>query len=483
MEESGEYADMVRKYVKESNRYELGEVLGEGGYGKVYKATDKISGDYVAVKIIDDMTRPLSEEAEYRYYEQIKKETVMKLNNRLSSGGTGEREGIPMCHRNVVCYYNVFEEEGKVYVVMEYVEGTDLLDYMVAYQDFGSDIPIEKIVDILKQITKGLIHLHSIGVIHRDLKPENVMIDGDGTIKITDYGLSCFKDIYRSCSGSVGTPSYVSPQIIDEELMMDADDELLKKIYKANDVWSMGVIGYILANQVMPFNGDYGGEEYDIEGTLNSILYDIPISEYEGSTSLIYSDRWLNELIESLLTKNYMMRPTLEEVDMDLGIDRQYYYKNIAYDRVNWLKMLRELGYEVDEETRTEELMSFMDRELLCNINKNMLSSEELLFISKIMGIKYNMLTMGGACQQLREIYNTRYRDYKRMVDQTIIKFVEMASAKEMEEYILMMSKLDKSVVDVKNIDEYIRIVSNTKVNDAYNKYNKLKMLRSMIMV
>ena len=135
-----------------------------------------------------------------------------------------------------------FEDKSRKYLVLELCDG-DLFDYL---DERHFSLEEEEQVDILKQITSGVNYLHSIGICHRDLKLENIMIsmrDGQPVLKIADFGMSALLEVGQKMKGVAGTIAYCAPEIFSH-----------KEYTSEVDVWSLGVISFILCTGFMPVN-------------------------------------------------------------------------------------------------------------------------------------------------------------------------------------------------------------------------------------
>jgi serine/threonine protein kinase len=157
-----------------------------------------------------------------------------------------EIEVLKLCqHPNIVRLYDVFESTEHIHLTMELFEGGDLLAYLDR-KEFK--IPERKAAEMTHSLATALFYLHSYGIIHRDLKPDNVMLANkreDAELKIVDFGLSKIIGPSQLCTESCGTLTYAAPEVI------------LKKPYGFSaDVWSLGVIAYLLLAGELPFN-DY----------------------------------------------------------------------------------------------------------------------------------------------------------------------------------------------------------------------------------
>ncbi|OAY84395.1 CBL-interacting protein kinase 5 [Ananas comosus] len=204
------------------NRYELGRLLGQGTFAKVYHARNLTSSQSVAVKIIDK-----EKVLRVGMIDQIKREiSVMRL----------------VRHPNIVQLYEVMASKTKIYFVMEYVRGGELFN-KVAKGRLKEDAARK----YFQQLTGAVDFCHSRGVYHRDLKPENLLLDENGSLKVSDFGLSAFKESQRQdglLHTTCGTPAYVAPEIINKKGYDGA---------KA-DIWSCGVILFVLLAGFLPFH-------------------------------------------------------------------------------------------------------------------------------------------------------------------------------------------------------------------------------------
>ncbi|CAN8258997.1 unnamed protein product [Cochlearia groenlandica] len=204
-------------------KYELGRTLGEGNFGKVKFAKDTISGQSFAVKIIDK-----SRIADLNFSLQIKREIkTLKM----------------LKHPNIVRLHEVLASKTKIYMVMECVTGGELFDRIVSKGKI-SETEGRK---MFQQLIDGISYCHIKGVFHRDLKLENVLLDAKGDIKITDFGLSALPQHFRDdglLHTTCGSPNYVAPEVLANRGYDGA----------ASDIWSCGVILYVILTGCLPFD-------------------------------------------------------------------------------------------------------------------------------------------------------------------------------------------------------------------------------------
>ncbi|MGC4232563.1 MAG: protein kinase [Niabella sp.] len=202
--------------------YYIESVLGEGGMGKVYKATDTVLGRVVAVKSLNaSLTNQPS------FLERFKNEA--KILARLS-------------HPNIAVLYNYLQSGSDYYMIMEYVEGENL-DQLTKK---NRTIPYHAVVPMMVQALEGLAHAHGKGVLHRDIKPANLMLTPYNTIKLMDFGIAKMSDQVKltQVSRVIGTLEFLAPELIEGQ-----------EPSAASDIYAMGVTMYEMLTGKLPFTG------------------------------------------------------------------------------------------------------------------------------------------------------------------------------------------------------------------------------------
>lgn len=282
-------------------RYELGKLLGQGTFAKVYFARNIKSDASSAIKIVDKETV-----LKVGMIEQIKREiSVMRL----------------VKHPNVVQLYEVMASKAKIYFVMEYVRGGELFN-KVAKGKLKENIARK----YFQQLISAVDYCHSRGVYHRDLKPENLLLDEDENLKVTDFGLSAFADTRKQdglLHTTCGTPAYVAPEVIRRHGYDGA---------KA-DIWSCGVILFVLLAGYLPFQDSnlmemyrkIGKAEYKFPNWIPSdarrLLFKIldPNPRTRISTAKIMQNSWFRKGFDSKLLQ---VSPVINDMKPDvLDID------------------------------------------------------------------------------------------------------------------------------------------------------------------
>ncbi len=205
------------------NRYEVIEKIGGGGMAEVYKAKCRLLDRYVAIKVLRD---------QFKNDEDV----LNKFQREAQSAAS-------LTHPNIVSVYDVGEEEGKNYIVMEYIKGKTLKDIIKIYGHLDTKETVETAI----AIGEALEDAHKNGIVHRDIKPHNIMVTDDGRVKVTDFGIArATSSVTMTNNGGVlGSAHYLSPEQARGGL-----------VDKRSDIYSLGVVMYEMATGKVPFDGD-----------------------------------------------------------------------------------------------------------------------------------------------------------------------------------------------------------------------------------
>lgn len=204
-----------------SNRYEIIELIGTGGMSEVYKAKCHVLNRYVAIKVL---------KPEFSY--DVNFVTKFRIEAQSAAG---------LSHPNIVNVYDVGEDNGIYYIVMELVEGITLKEYI---QKKGRLLP-EQAIDFSIQIAQGLEVAHQNHTIHRDIKPQNIIVSKNGGIKVTDFGIARAASSNTMTANAMGSVHYISP----EQARGGFSDE-------RSDIYSLGITMYEMVTGHVPFEGE-----------------------------------------------------------------------------------------------------------------------------------------------------------------------------------------------------------------------------------
>ncbi len=212
---------MIGKILAE--RYELDEKIAEGGMARVYRGRDLLLKRTVAVKVLKDQ---MTGDAAF----------IRRFEREAQSAAV-------LSHPNIVNIYDVGEQNGIYFMVMEYVDGKNLKEYI---REKGP-LPVHEAIRITRQIAYALEEAHKAGVIHRDIKPQNILFSREGKVKVTDFGIAIAGDGVTVTVGDeiIGSVQYIAPE--------QARGELAGK---QSDLYSLGIILYEMVTGKVPFIGE-----------------------------------------------------------------------------------------------------------------------------------------------------------------------------------------------------------------------------------
>src|SRR5215210_6854464 len=203
-------------------RYRIVRKLGTGGMANVYLAEDEVLGRRVAIKILNDRHA-----GDDQFVERFRREA---------------KNAASLSHPNIVSIYDRGEAEGTYYIAMEYLDGRSLKELIVA----RGPAPVHLAVDYARQILAAVRFAHRHGIVHRDIKPHNVLVDGEGRLKVTDFGIARAGTSQMTEAGSIiGTAQYLSPE-----------QARGAPVDQTSDLYSVGILLYEMLTGTVPFTGE-----------------------------------------------------------------------------------------------------------------------------------------------------------------------------------------------------------------------------------
>lgn len=260
-----------------ANRYRVTRQLGQGGMADVYLAMDTVLNREVAIKILRG---------------ELSNDPVALLRFKREASAVSE-----LSHSNIVEIYDVGEEEGRQYIVMEYVDGQTLKQLVTK----RGALYKEEAVAIMKQLVSAIVVANKKGIIHRDIKPQNVLIKADGTVKITDFGIALAQDAMQLTQQDsvMGSVHYLAPELARGEMASPQ-----------SDIYSLGIVFYELLTGEVPYRGDAA-----VQIAMMHIRDEMP-SVKEFNPSLPQSVE--NVVLRSTVKNKQFRYRTADEMLMDL---------------------------------------------------------------------------------------------------------------------------------------------------------------------
>lgn len=341
------HTNLSAKKRKNQNRigpWKLGRTLGRGLTGRVRLAKNIDTGKLAAVKIVPKSNFKKLENPKYRRL------ASPDGKDHLPYGI--EREIIIMkliAHPNIMGLYDVWENKNDLYLILEYIEGGELFDYLIKrgkLQEFEA-------VSYFKQIIHGIGYLHQLNICHRDLKPENLLLDFNKNIKIADFGMAALEIKEKLLETSCGSPHYASPEIVAGKNYHGAP----------SDIWSCGIILFALLTGHLPFDDE----------NIRKLLLKVQNGKFLMPPDLSLEAK---DLITKMLQVNPADRVTIDEIlqhpllkkyPEPLTSSTSYFdLKNVTFQPIELakkidreiLKNLSVLFHNCDEQTIIKKLLS-----------------------------------------------------------------------------------------------------------------------------
>jgi serine/threonine-protein kinase HSL1 (negative regulator of Swe1 kinase) len=342
--------------------WQLGKTIGKGGCSRVRAVRHRHTRQYGAVKIIARSTAESTR--------------AQSLANLIESSKANASPNVAGCkpipyglereiavmklleHENIVRLYDVWENSNELYLIMEYVEGGELFHYV----EQRKGLPEDETIIIFRQIIAALLYCHRMHICHRDLKPENILLDPSSmTVKLIDFGMAALQTDGRLLSTPCGSPHYAAPEVVSS------------KPYdgKQADVWSCGVILYVMLTGTTPYN-------YGQEGDIRILFRDIAKARYYMPNELSHDAK---DLIRLIFVPDPKRRITMDEV-WDHPLLHKY-DKQFGYNGAIGTKEAA-IGPAPKLEDWTIKRSSDVDREILRNMRTLWHSEPESSLLRKL---------------------------------------------------------------------------------------------------
>ena len=280
LEKEEEYNEWIKKINLAINfkslldQYEIENRLGKGKFGLVKLAKHKETGRQVAIKIMAKKT----------------------MNNQDLELAKTEIDILKVSqHPNIIKLYDVYDTADYIYIVMEYCSGGDLFGYL---EKRGFKLPEPRACEIIHKLAMAIFYIHSYGIVHRDLKPENILMTDQtdkADIRLLDFGLGKIVGPTDKCNEPYGTLSYVAPEVLKE-----------KPYDKSVDLWSLGIITYLMLCGFLPFDDETSEREIARQTIQDPVPYP---SQIWGKIS-----KEARRFVDGLLRKNPSERMTIKQV-------------------------------------------------------------------------------------------------------------------------------------------------------------------------
>ena len=253
------------------DKYEVKQKIGKGKFGLVKFGINKETKQQVAIKIMAKKNMDKSD------LELAKVEIdILKIGQ----------------HPNIIKLYDIYENENYIYIIMEYCSGGDLLSY---FEHYEYELKETKVCEIIHKLSMAIYYLHSYGIVHRDLKPENILMTDltpEADIRLLDFGLSKIVGNEEKCTEPYGTLSFVAPEVLQG-----------KPYDKSVDLWSIGIITFLLLCGYLPFDDKHSEREIARQTIQDPVPFESKIWNKYSSEAKNFVERFVREYLNYLIYK------------------------------------------------------------------------------------------------------------------------------------------------------------------------------------
>ena len=266
------------------DKYEVKQKIGNGKFGLVKFGINKETKQQVAIKIMAKKNMDKSD------LELAKVEIdILKIGQ----------------HPNIIKLYDIYENENYIYIIMEYCSGGDLLSY---FEHYEYELKETKVCEIIHKLSMAIYYLHSYGIVHRDLKPENILMTDltpEADIRLLDFGLSKIVGNEEKCTEPYGTLSFVAPEVLQG-----------KPYDKSVDLWSIGIITFLLLCGYLPFDDKHSEREIARQTIQDPVPFESKIWNKYSSEAKNFVEGLLQKKPEKRLTiKEILEHPWIKKMD------------------------------------------------------------------------------------------------------------------------------------------------------------------------
>jgi len=428
------------------NNYNIVQELDKNPLGNSYLAQKSIFNPNTGKSIIKEYTIKsinLNKIGNLGLNPNVIEEQVKLLTN-LSEN--------PICSLYISCYYDYFthsltdangEINNYIFIVTDYINGISLQQLIL--QNSKTGFEMNDLIQKMFEIAEAVDYLHTHGIAHQNIKPSNIILDSvTNRLRIVDLAFSCSMNINSECKGKAGTAYYMPPELLQLPVDPSSQDFYFRT---SHDIWSMGVVFYQMANLGQDFM-NFESNDPDI------IAKDIQIQNVNPSNNSYIP---INSVIDAILVKDYLIRPTSGQVVIILRLARPLCIVNgVQYDREEAEAIITSLGFNINPDTNDYTICKLLTDSLgVCKLNNNDYQKKHLLKLAKMIGLTVDEnIESVVLCDTIQKGLQMKNESYSRYITNEIMRALSYMS------WILVRSEMYPS-------DE-LSIIGN-QIQERYN--------------
>jgi serine/threonine protein kinase len=428
------------------NNYKLVKLLGTNTIGSLFIGEKQIlQGNSIITKLFTIRVIDLGKVSDQQLIIQ-EVDTLIRLSIN------------PVSNRYMICYYESFIYNNNLVVVSDYLSGPTLQELVINKQL----LDLSQLLQIMNQIAESVEYIHSNNIAHQNLKPSNIVFDNSiKRYKLIDFGYSCSINLNKQCKGKVGTVYYMSPELLQSNIDPSDGDFTLRL---SNDMWSVGVIYYQLANPHGSYINFTGNDPVSIQRDIQ--FYPINLSNYPYVP--------INSIIATLLNKNYTQRPTANQLCILIKLARPLcIVNNKPFDRDMAQAILSTFNIPIDPNITDYSLCTLLNDQLnICQINNNGYDKDNLIRLAKVLGIEVNNMSGSKICSTLQIALKNEQLKYSIHITEAIIVAIE---------YLIIIST--RYAGDPQPELRTIKTKLELKYTELYNDAKKLGLINNDLLM
>jgi serine/threonine protein kinase len=439
------------------NGYKIIQKLNNSNFGENFLVNKKIHNSNTGISIDQDFilnTYSLTALQSFGFdLENIKQE----LNSLIVLSGS------TVAKKYMCCYYEYFiwttTQNSYLTVINQNISGINLKDIILRQIDKGVAFDQNNLLKMMMDIAEAVNFLHYNNIAHQNIKPSNIMLDNlDGRLKLVDLTLSCSFNLNATCLGKPGTVYYMSPEVL-------TNVDLSFDYRKTNDIWSMGVVFYQMAN----LNQDYMNFKSNDPELLTKDIQLLPVNNSN------YYYQPINGVINTILNKDPNARPTSTQVIIMLkAASPLCVVNNKEYNREEAIGLILSLDIAVDTQVDDKELCKILtDYFMTCNVRSNQYDKKQLMEIAKMCNLTVPAdMDVNDLCYLINNELKEHQEKYSIKLTDNLVYIIEILMKLKMVGNNNLFDNIYKNYISMYTTAKQLNLINFSTLIDYWKDTN-----------